>query len=330
MQRSLSLAILSPAIRSILSAAALAACATALAQDFPNRPIKLLIPYPPGGVPDSVARAVAPAIQAALGQPFVLDNRPGAGGLTAVLEVMRSPADGYTLLSGDSGTWAVLPALRPGSFDPEKAFAPVAGVSTNSMYITVRSDLPAKTLQEFIALIKSKPGAYQYASSGNGSLHHLFMESFKAAAGLDMQHVPYKGSSQQVLALLAGDIPIGIGGPAATAPHVKAGKLRWLVTSTNERSKLTPDVPSTSEFGMSDLHFAGDVAYFAPGGTPRAAINRISGAIGKALQQPDVMARIDAVFLEPLYRTPEQLAEVVRADIVRYTRAVKVSGAKVD
>ncbi len=310
--------------------AMLALSSVAAAQEFPNKPIKILIPYPPGGVPDSIARAISAPVQAALGQPLVLDNRPGAGGMTAVQEFLRVPADGYTLLSGDAGLWGVLPALRPGTYDPEKNFTSVANISTNSMYITVRSDFPAKNIQEFIALVKSKPGQFQYASSGNGSLHHLFMESFKAATGLDMQHIPYKGSSQQVQALLAGDVPIGVGGGSATSPQVKAGKLRWLVATTRDRSKLTPDVPSMSEIGLSDLNFAGDVGYFAPAGTPRAAVNKIADAINKALQQPDVVQRVNTAFLEPLFRNPDQMAETVKADKERYAKAVKISGAKVD
>ncbi len=300
------------------------------AQDFPNRPIKLLIPYPPGGVPDTVARSVAPAIQQELGQPFVLENRPGAGGLTAMQEFLRAPADGHTLLSGDSGIWAVLPVLRPGNFDPEKSFVPVAGVSTNSLYLTVSGELPVKSVQELVATLKSKPGGYQYASTGNGSLHHLFMESFRAAAGVDMQHIPYKGSAQMIQAVLAGDVLVTVVGPAATVGMVKAGKLRWLATTTRERSRLTPEIPSTTDIGMPDLHFSGDVAYFAPAGTPRAAVTRISATIAKALQQPDVIQRLNASFLDPLYRNPEQMAEVVRSDLVRFTRAIKVSGAKVD
>ncbi len=320
--------------KSVLATAAgavlLALSSIAGAQDFPNRPIKLIVPYPPGGVPDIIARAIAPGVQAILGQAFVLESRPGAGGLTGVLEVMRAPADGYTLLSGDSGTWAVLPALRPGSYDQEKSFSPVAGVSTNPMYISVRPDLGVNTIQEFIALVRAKPGQFNYASSGNGSLHHLFMESFKSAAGLNLTHVPYKGSSQQVQALLAGDIPIGVGGPAATAAHVKSGKLKWLMVTTKDRFKLTPEVASTADAGFADIHFGGDIAYFAPAATPRPIVNKISDAIGRTLQQPDVVQRVNAAYLEPAYRTPDQLAEVVKADLVRYARAVKISGAKVD
>ncbi len=316
--------------RVLLGSATFALCQIALAQDFPSRPIKLLIGYPPGGVPDTVGRAIAPVMQSLLGQPFIVENRPGAGGLTAVQEVLRSPADGYTLLSADSAQWAILPALRPGTYDPEKAFAPVAMVTTNSVYITVRSSLGVKSLQEFIALMKSKPGAFSYGSSGNGSVHHLFMESFKAAAGLDIQHVPYKGSVQQVQALLAGDIPIGIAGGTATAAYVKSGQMRLLLTSTRERSKLTPDVPSMGDISLPELDFAGSVGYLAPAGTPRSAIERLTAAIAKAVHQPELMQRFESVGVESFYKTPEQYAEIIRADVPRYVKAVKISGAKVD
>ncbi len=300
------------------------------AQDFPARPIRLLIGYPPGGVPDTIGRAVAPSMSATLGQPFLVENRPGAGGLTAVQELMRSEPDGHTLMSGDSGQWAILPAMRPGVYDPEKAFAPVGQVSTNAIYITVRSTLGVKTIQEFIALMKSKPGVYNYGSSGNGTVHHLFMASFMSEAGLDLRHIPYKGAVQQTQALVAGDIPIGVVSMTNSTQFVKTGQLVWLLASTRTRSKLTPEVPSTAEAGFPDIHFAGDVGYVAPAGTPRAVIERISAALAKAVQQPELLQRSQTMGVEPTYRNPDQLAELMRADRVTYNKAVKISGAKVE
>ncbi len=308
----------------------MAFCGAVLAQEFPTRPVKLLVGFLPGGIPDTIARAIAPAMTSLLGQSFVVENRPGSGGLAAAQELMRAPPDGYTLMSGSGSQWAILPALRPGLYDPEKALAPVALVSTNSLYIVVHTTMGVKSLPEFIALVKSKPGAFSYGSSGNGTVHHLFMESFIAAAGLNIQHVPYKGAPQQVQALIAGDIPIAVVSSSNIAAQVKAGQLRMLVATTRTRSRLTPDVPSMSDAGMPEIHFTGDVGYFAPAGTPRAVIERLSAALAKAVQRPELLQRSDALGIEPVYGTPEQLAEIVRADIVRYTKAVKISGAKVD
>ena len=316
--------------RVTLLAAALAAFGSAQAQEFPSRAIRIIVPYAAGGVPDPLTRTLGSMMSPLLGQQIIVENKPGAGGVPAMQDLMRSPADGYTLSYADAGLWAVQPALRPGIYDPMKEFTPLGTAVMSIIFVVVREDLGVRTIQELIALAKSKPGQLSYGSSGSGSLHHLFMESFKAATGLDMQHIPYKGSSQQVQALLAGDVPIGVGGGSATSPQVKAGKLRWLVATTRDRSKLTPDVPSMSEIGLSDLNFAGDVGYFAPAGTPRAAINKIADAINKALQQPDVVQRVNTAFLEPLFRNPDQMAETVKADKERYAKAVKISGAKVD
>ena len=305
-------------------------CLAPLAQEFPSRTVRLLVPYAPGGQPDNIARALAPSISASLGQSFVIENRPGAGGLTAVQEVARSAPDGYTLLSADAGQWAVLPALRPGVYEFDKIMTPITLVNTSALYIAVRSAVPAKNIQEFLALVKSKPGEFSYGSSGNGSVHHLFTESFKAAMGLDIVHVPYKGSSQMVQGLLAGDIAIGIAATASTSAFVKSGQIRLLVATTRERSRLTPDVPSMGDLGQPDLNFAGESAYFAPVGTPRAVIDRLSNAVAKAVQQPEIAQRMESLGIELIHRNPEQTAQHIRGDVARYAKAVKISGAKID
>ena len=304
----------------------------ASAQEFPTRPVRLVVPYPPGGQPDNIARSLAPSVSASLGQTFIIENRPGGGGLTGLQEVARAAPDGYTLLSADAGQWAIQPALRPGIYDFEKSFAPIALVTTSALYIAVavRDDVPARNIQEFIALVKSKPGALSYGHAGNGTIHHLFMESFKAAVGLDMLAVPYKGSVQMGQALLAGDIPIGILAIAGAKPHLATGKLRLLVAGTRERSRLTPDVPSMGDIGQTDFNFAGETAYLAPVGTPRAIVERLAGILAKSVQLPDVLQRAEAFGVEMIHRNPVQLAQHIREDVARYARAVKISGAKVD
>jgi tripartite-type tricarboxylate transporter receptor subunit TctC len=302
----------------------------AQAQDYPNRPVRLIVPYTPGGQPDNIARALAGPISAALGQSLIIENRPGAGGIPGTQEVMRAAPDGYTLLSADAAQWAIQPALRPGIYDFEKALAPISLIYTSALYIQVRSSVPAKTIQELIALAKSKPGSLSYGSAGNGTVHHLFMETFKSALGLDIVHVPYKGSGQMVQALLAGDIQVGITATASTGPHLKSGAVRLLATTTRERSKLTPEIISQGELGFPDNNFAGESAYFAPAGTPRPIIDKLSGILAKAVVVPDVVQRAETFGVEMLHRNPEQTLQVMRADVARFVKAVKISGAKAE
>ncbi len=304
--------------------------ATAHAQDYPNRPVRLIVPYTPGGQPDNIARTLAGPISAALGQSLLIENRPGAGGLPGVQEAMRAAPDGYTLLSADAAQWAILPALRPGVYDFEKSFAPISLIYTSALYIQVRSSVAAKTIQELIALAKSKPGSLSYGSAGNGTVHHLFMESFKSALGLDIVHVPYKGSGQMVQALLAGDIQIGITATASTGPHLKTGAIRLLATTTKDRSRLTPDIISQGELGFPEHNFAGESAYFAPTGTPRPIIDKLSGILAKAVVVPDVVQRAETFGVEMLHRNPEQTLQIMRADVARFVKAVKISGAKAE
>jgi len=302
----------------------------AVSQEFPARAVRVLVGYAAGGAPDVVARSLGPQMGAALGQPITVENRPGAGGLPAMQELLRSAPDGYSMIITDVGGYAILPSMRPGVYDSVKDLHALGQATTNAVYITVNNKIPAKTMPEFIALVKSKPGQYNYGSAGIGTLHHLFMEAVKAAYGLDMQHVPYKGSGQSVVALLNGDVPIAIAATTATQQFVKDGRLRLLAASTKERDKLAPDVPSASEFGSPDLDFGGDMGYFALAGTPKPVADKLAAALAKAVLSPEFAARVGALGTNVMYRSPEQFAEAVRSANARYQKIVKLAGVKAE
>ena len=236
----------------VVSAISLMASLPGVAQEYPNRPIKLVAPYPPGGQADVIGRLVCLHMGPLLNQQCVVENRPGAGGVPGTEFVVKSQPDGYVLLLADSGQWAVAPAMmaKP-SYDPVKDLAPVGLITTSSMFIAVHSSIPANNLQEFIALVRSKPGVLQYGSSGNATVHHLAMETFKAAMGLDMQHIPYKGAGQSVPALASGQIPVVLAGLTNLAPFAKTGQVKVLGATTQKRSPLAPNVAGMAEAGAS-------------------------------------------------------------------------------
>ena len=314
----------------MLFAAAIAVSATCVpAQEFPSRPMKVLVAYAPGGTPDVVSRFLGPLMTASLGQPIVVENKAGAGGLPAVQELIKSPPDGYTMLIADVSQYAILPAMRPGLYDPVRELQPLAQITTNSIFIMVNNTIPVKNMQEFLALVRAKPGQLNYGSPGVGTLHHLFMEAVKAAYGLNILHVPFKGSGQTVISLLNGDIPMAIAGVTTTQQQIKEGKLHAIAASTKERDKvLAPDVPSASEFGAPDIDYAGDQGYFLPVGTPKAVAEKLGAALAKATLSPEFAARAGALGTIVQYRNAEQFAELVRASYPRYQRVIKLAGIK--
>ena len=315
--------------KAAFSAGLLATAAFAFAQDFPSRPIRIIVYVPPGGVPDGVTRMLTPTMQGMLGQPVVIDTKPGAGGINAVGEFMRAAPDGHTLICIDQAQWAILPALKPGGYgyDPIKDFAPVASVVRSTLYVTVREDSGIRTFQDLLALAKAKPGTLNYGTPGIGSLHQLFTETLNAHFGITLVHVPYKGGAAAMEALLGSSIPISITSAAISGPHVKAGKVRRLLASTPQRSRFAPETPSLTDIGVEN-DFGGDVGYVAPAGTPRAVIEKLAAAFARAAEDPEYLKRLESFSVEPVFRTPEKFAELIRADIVRYTKAVKISGAK--
>jgi tripartite-type tricarboxylate transporter receptor subunit TctC len=312
-----------------LAAALLASAAQA--QDYPSRPLRFVVPYPPGALTDVLARALGDRLGAALKQPVVVENRPGAGTLVGAELVARSPADGHTLLMATSTTLGISPAMytKP-AIDPVKDFAPVSLVGSVNFFLVTSPTLPVKNVREFIDLVKNNPGKFNYASSGSGSPHHLFMEVLKKEQGLDIQHVPYKGSAAAVLDIIAGKPEAMFLDFSVAVPNIKAGKITALGTSAGKQSVLMPEVPpiSTTLPGFDWQAWQGVVT---TGGTPPAVVARLNAEMQRFQNTDEFRALLVKFGMEPwTANTSEQFGEVIRTDMGRWAAVVKASGAKVD
>ena len=300
------------------------------AAQYPSHPIRLLVPFPPGGGPDLVGRILAPKLAEALGQPVVVENRVGSNGNIAGEAVARSPADGYTLLVGNDSLFVINAHLyKQMPFDPLKDLAPVASLVSNGFFLAVNPAVPAKSLPEFIEYARKADPPLQYASGGNGSQHHLTMERLKARAGFKAVHVPYKGGAPATTATVAGEVPAMMSG-TSTAPQIKAGRLRALAFTGPQRSRALPDVPTVAEF-YPDFVMVQWYGLFAPAGTPEAVMARLRAETTKALVLPDVRERLsNAGGVEPWITTPEEFAAEMRSEFGTYGKLVKEVGAKID
>jgi len=298
---------------------------------YPDRPVRLVVPFPPGGPTDIVARPVAQSLSKNLGQQVIVDNRGGAGGNIGADAVVKSAADGYTLLMGTVGTHAINASLyKKLTFDPVKDFAPVSLVAQAAVVLVVHPSLPAKTLNEFIALAKSKRGEITFGSAGAGSPGHLTGELFKDMARVDLMHVPYQGSAPAISDLLGGQIQAMFDPIQATLSHVKAGKLRMLGVSSSKRSAALPDVPTIAEAGVPGFETTAWWAVFAPAATPTEIITRLNTEIVKVMRSPDLNERLRQLDIEAIGSTPDQLAAFMKTEMAKWARAVKFSGATVE
>ncbi|MGH8621048.1 MAG: Bug family tripartite tricarboxylate transporter substrate binding protein [Burkholderiales bacterium] len=313
-------------------AGAVACVAPAGAQDFPVRPIRAVVPYAAGGLPDTMTRIASQRMTEILGQQIVVDNRPGAGGIAGCELVAAASPDGYTLLIADVGQTAINPALYAKlPYDTLRDFAPVSLMGTSGQFLVAHASVPAKTLPELIALVKGKPGQFRYGSGGIGSVHHLSMEALKAPLGLDIVHIPYKGTGQAVPALLAGEVSLLFAALPSIAAHVKAGRLKLLGVNTLKRNAQAPDVPTIGEItGIKDYDYPPAIGVMAPAKTPKAVIDRLAAAISKAVKHPDTVSRYTALGIDPVGNTPAQYLAQTRADIAKYAKAVKAAGVKVE
>lgn len=307
----------------------LAACMSNVqAQDYPVRPVKVFVPYAAGGVPDVLARLVGQRLSEALSQQFVVENRPGAGGIPAVMATVKAPADGYTLIVADASQTAINPHLfKELSYDTLRDLAPISLLANSWLYVVVGPAARMRSFAELIAHARANPGKLSYGSSGIGSIHHISMESIKAALGLDIVHVPYKGAGQSVPAFLAGDVPIVLTQLPALGAHVQSGRAKLLATTSGARSVQTPDVPAVSEF-IPGYDFTVEIGLLAPAGTPAAVIARLSAEASKAMKRPDTVARLTALGFDPVGSTPEAFTAHIRGSLERFAAAVKLSGAK--
>jgi len=303
----------------------------AYAQDYPSKPVKMVVPFPPGGTTDILARAVGQKLSESWGQQVVIDNRPGAGGNIGTDIVAKSAADGYTLLMGTVGTHAINASLYGKlPFDPIKDFAPVTLVASVPNVLVVNATVDSKSVKELIALAKSKPGQLAFASSGNGTSIHLAGELFKSMTGTAMLHVPYKGSAPAITDLLGGQTNMMFDNLPSAMPHIKSGRLRALAVTSVRRSPALPDIPTIAETGVSGYEASSWFGVLAPAGTPKDVVAKIQGDIARALNAPEIKERLSGQGAEPVGNTPEQFAEHIKAESAKWAKVVKDSGAKVD
>jgi tripartite-type tricarboxylate transporter receptor subunit TctC len=311
--------------------AALVLCVCANAQTFPSKAIRLIVTYPPGGGADLMARLVAPKMGEALGQPVVVENKPGASGQIGAGEVARAAPDGYTLLL-DALNYAVNPSLYGAKlpYDPAKAFTPVGVLALFPNVLVVTPAFAPRDVKELIALAKASPGAIAFASSGNGSAQHLSGELFRQKAGVDMTHIPYKGGAPALNDVIGGQVPVFFANMASSLQHVKAGKLRALAITGGKRSPALPDVPTMAEAGVSGYEVYEWNAIFAPAGTPAAVLAKIADALAKAMQSAEFRERVAALGGEVAAYGPAEAERFVRAETELWGRVVRAGAIKVD
>lgn len=300
---------------------------TVEAQTYPDKPIRLVVPFAAGGSGDIVGRTIGVKLTEAWGEQILIDNRPGAAGAIGAAIVAKSPPDGYTLLLADDSPLTITPHIRKVPFDPQKDLVPVVSVARIEFLLVVHPSVPARSLPELVALLKANPGKYSYASSGIGSIHHLSMEWFKQLAGVKMLHVPYKGSGQMLPDVIAGQVPITYAGLAQTMPHVRAGKLRALAIGGPKPVAAAPGIPPIAEFYPG---FNGTTAWnvLAPAGTPRKIVRKLNAEINRVLKLPEVSKQLTSNGLFPVGGSSQQLAASLKAANAHWGKLIKQIGLK--
>ena len=303
----------------------------ALAQTWPTKPIRIVIAQAPGSATDVISRVVANQLSASLGQPIVIDARPGAGGVLGTEVAARSVPDGYTLFMANNSTHGSNPAVYAKlPYDAIKDFAPISFVASVPYVLVVDPALPVKTVQEFIALAKSRPGKMNYASAGNGSTHHFCGELLKSMTGIDIQHIPYKGSGPGIAGLLGGEVSMMFSNVADIGSQIKAGKVRALAVTVPKRATLLPDVPTMPEAGLPDFEITSWFGLLVPAGTPTPIVGRLNAETVKVLERADVKATLTAQGLEVAPSSPEQFAAHIKSEIARFTQIAKAAGIKAE
>jgi tripartite-type tricarboxylate transporter receptor subunit TctC len=314
--------------RFLIGAATLAAMASAArAQGWPQKLVKVVVPFPPGGNTDAIARLIGQRLGERLGQQFVIENKGGGMGAIAAQEVARSAADGYTLFFPALPQIAIFPAMTKVTYDPVKDFAPISNVGTNPFVLVVHPSVPVKTVREFADYVRAQPGKLSYASGGVGTLSHLSMALFAKRAALDLVHVPYKGGGPAMADLIAGHITIYFGNLSEIIAPASSGTLRALAVSGDRRAAQLAGVPTVAESGYPGFRTVTWNGLMAPAGTPRDIIDKLAAEVALAVRQPAVTERLAALGVEPLGDTPEQFAATIAADIALWAEAVKISGA---
>jgi tripartite-type tricarboxylate transporter receptor subunit TctC len=316
--------------RSIAAAAMFAACAVH-AQNYPTKPIRMVVPFAPGGGADTVARTVGQKLTEALGQPVIIDNRPGAAGSIGADIVAKSPPDGYALLLGSSGPLAINPSLYPKlPYDAARDFAPISLATIMPFLLVVHPTLPAHNVKELVALAKSKPNQLNYASPGAGSTTHLANELLKSMTGMKIVHIPYKGVAPAAVDLISGQVQMMSGDLSSLIPHVKSGRMRALAVTGAKRSHLLPAIPTIAESGVPGYEASGWFGVLAPAATPAPVLERLNAAIVKGLSASDARERLNAFGGEAGGSTPEQFAAHIRSEAAKWGKLIKSLGIKAD
>lgn len=315
----------------ILIAALSLVTAAAFAQSYPDKPVKLIVPFPPGGPTDGMARIIGQKLAETWKQPVIIDNRGGAGGVIAAEAASKAPADGYTVFFATTGTQAINPSLYEKlPYDPIKDFAPISLVATTANILVANPSLPVKSVKELIAYAKANPGKLTFGSAGNGSSNHLAGELFNMMAGVSMRHVPYKGSAAALNDLLGGQISMMWDVLSTAMPHVATGKTRPLGVTSLKRSEIAPEVPTIDESGLTGYEVTLWFGVLAPSATPKAIIDKINADLKSILATPDMRERLTKLGAAPADTTPEQFEALVKSDITKWSKVVKASGAKVN
>ncbi|WP_244786593.1 Bug family tripartite tricarboxylate transporter substrate binding protein [Cupriavidus pauculus] len=313
----------------VASSAAALRPTKAVADDWPSRPIRMVVPFPAGSSPDLIARIVTEKLALALGQPIVIENRPGAGGNIGTGTVAKAAPDGYTLLFTINGPLVTAPSLyRHLSYDPMKQLAPVTLVATSPNVLAIDARLPVHSLREFVALAKAKPGALNYGSVGNGSAAHLAMEQLKAMAGIDLQHVPYPGFPQITTAMIGGQVQAGFMVPAIAMPMVNAGKLRLLAVTSTGRTAVLPSVPTVAESGYPGFEAISWQAILAPAGTPAPIVDRLYRELVKVIGSDDVREKMRAQYFVPAGTAPASLRQTMVSEKARWDKVIRAANVQ--
>jgi tripartite-type tricarboxylate transporter receptor subunit TctC len=315
----------------VLIATLLAIPLAVSAQNYPNKPIRWIVPYTGGGITDVVTRVVTQKMSAPLGQPIVVDNRPGANSILGADLAAKAPADGYTILTVIAAH-AANATLYAGKlpFDPVKGFAPISLAAVAPLILTVNNNFPAKDVKELIAYAKSNPGKINFGSSGIGAAAHLTTELLKQTAGIDMVHIPYKGTAPALTAVMANDIQMLVDVPSTLMPHVRGGKIKALAMFSAKRVPGAAEVPTMAEAGGPPLESSTWVLFLAPAGTPREIVSRLSAETQKAINESDIKERFSQIGIEPVGGTPEQAARFLDAEIAKWAKVINTAGVKAE
>ncbi len=318
-------------IRPIIAITLFSLLSTSAIAAWPEKPMRLVLPFPPGGGADIMARPMAQKLTETLGQPVLIDNKGGAGGTVAAEFVAKAPADGYTLFFATVGTQAINVGLYPKlGYDPVRDFAPIALTHNAPRILIVHPSIPAKSVAELITYAKANPGKLSFASAGSGGTNHLSGELFKMMTGVDMVHVPYKGAGPAVADVLAGRVQLTFDSIPVWIPHIKSNKVRALGVTSLQRSATVPDLPTISESGLKGFDVSNWLGVFAPANTSRDIVSRLNGELKKIMADTEIRRQLVEQGVEAMYTTPEALGELVRKDIEKWTKLVKLSGAKPD